>query len=214
MQAGYCDPLPAYATGKLQAFLMLFNSYIFVLGFLPLTLGIFALLAGRYAQASAWFLVLASLGFLCLVEPLVPRCPAACVDRLQLRRRPRPATQSLGWRTPRITGVRRHCRSRGPRLFQVCGLLYRPGRLPDADRHRPGRRRNPAAARHLVLHIHPDRVPRRRLCQQGAGIRLIELCAVRDLVSASHRRPDHASPRDDAAVRDGVSRQDRPAACR
>ena len=42
---------------------MLFNSYVFVLGFLPLTLGIFALLAGRYAHASAWFLVIASLAF-------------------------------------------------------------------------------------------------------------------------------------------------------
>ena len=48
---------------------MLFNSYIFVLGFLPLTLGIFALLTGRYAQANVWFLVLASLGFYAWSSP-------------------------------------------------------------------------------------------------------------------------------------------------
>ena len=48
---------------------MLFNSYAFVLGFLPLTLGAFALLAGRHARASAWFLVLASLGFYAWSSP-------------------------------------------------------------------------------------------------------------------------------------------------
>lgn len=48
---------------------MLFNSYIFVLVFLPLTLSIFAQLTGRYAHASAWFLVLASFAFYAWSSP-------------------------------------------------------------------------------------------------------------------------------------------------
>jgi hypothetical protein len=40
---------------------MLFNSYIFLLGFLPLVLLGFACLAGRYDRATVLFLVIASL---------------------------------------------------------------------------------------------------------------------------------------------------------
>jgi alginate O-acetyltransferase complex protein AlgI len=42
---------------------MLFNSYAFMLGFLPVTFCVFAILAGKYARTSAAFLVLASLTF-------------------------------------------------------------------------------------------------------------------------------------------------------
>jgi alginate O-acetyltransferase complex protein AlgI len=48
---------------------MLFNSYAFVLGFLPLTLGVFALLTRTHARDSAWFLVLASLAFYAWSSP-------------------------------------------------------------------------------------------------------------------------------------------------
>src|SRR5262249_42526757 len=48
---------------------MLFNSYIFLLAFLPLTLAAFALLSGRYAGATVALLVAASFVFYGWLSP-------------------------------------------------------------------------------------------------------------------------------------------------
>ena len=65
--------------------------------------------------------LVSSYSFACvlyLVESLVPRRPAASVNRLQLRRRPRPSTQSPEWRPPCIARVRCRCRSYGLGYFK------------------------------------------------------------------------------------------------
>ena len=90
-------------------------------------------------------------------------------------------------------------RSRRARLFQIRQFLHR-------DRQRRSRHdadatcRHPAA-RHFLLHLHPDRVPGRHGVCRGEGIQFHPLCAVRHLFPASDRRPDPASQGDDAAVR-------------
>ena len=61
--------------------------------------------------------------------------------------------------------------------------------------------RDPAAG-DLVLHLHPDRLPGRCLSRhRGSEPRFAHYAAVRHLLSASDRRADPASRRDDAAVR-------------
>ena len=173
---------------------MLFNSYAFVLGFLPLTLGVFALLTGTYARASAWFLVLASLAFYAWSSPwyhvglLLLSIAFNFGIGLGLQ------THDRGW-----ARAARCSRSASAVDLAVLGyfkysdfFLAQVGFLAQIGLTRFGRR-DPAAARHLVLYLHPDRLSGRCLCQQGAGIRGNELHTVRDLVPASHRRPDHAS---------------------
>src|ERR1043166_560831 len=56
-----------------------------------------------------------------------------------------------------------------------------------------GNRRQPPAARHFLLHLHADSIPRRRLPAADGGPRSCTVCVVRDLVSASDRRPDPSS---------------------
>ncbi len=100
--------------------------------------------------------------------------------------------------------------SRHARLLQVRHVHARE--LPRADGD--VRRRLPAAGvqhraagRHLVLYVrdavlHARRVPAPR----GAGAQLPRLRAVRDVLPASRRRPDHASDRARAAVRRAAPR--------
>ena len=124
----------------------------------------------------------------------------AGLDRVQLLRgrgdrAPRRQARRARVRPPVRRGRRQ---SRRARLLQVRGLPGRQRRRAPRRRHAHGGDR--AAARHLVLHVHADRVPGRRLPRSRA-LRRRSLRALRQLLSAPDRGTDPASPRDDAAVR-------------
>ena len=70
-----------------------------------------------------------------------------------------------------------------------------------ANRCRHPARRNHPAARHLVLHLHPDRLLGGREAGRGQDAGPAQLRPVRHLLPASDCRTDPAQPRDDAAIR-------------
>ncbi len=177
---------------------MLFNSYPFIFLFLPIALiGYFAL--GRLGNlAPVIWLALASLAFYS-VEQLAIRGSAAGVDRVQLRHRPAADRRRLApRRAVRGPHGRRRRRSSGARHLQICRL---PCRQPQCDLfHRPCGR-HPAAGRDFLLHLHPDRLPGRRLPGQGRALPAAALRAVRHLFPASDRGTDPAPQGHDPAVR-------------
>ena len=201
-----CKPRPVVAgdvvwlgfSRSLAKGLMLFNSYPFIFLFLPVALaGYFAF--GRLGNlAPVIWLALASLafysvsnwqfvalllgsiafnyaiGWLLIARPIAPR--------------PRFAVLTLG-----VAGD-----LAGARLFQICRLSRRQSQCAVFDRPRGQR---PAAGRHLLLHLHPDRVPGRRLQGQCRALCAAALCAVRHLLSASDRGTDPAPQGHDPAIR-------------
>ena len=56
------------------------------------------------------------------------------------------------------------------------------------------------SARHLLLHLHADRLPHRSPPGRGRAAKPALLPPLRQLLPASHRRPHHSSLGDDAAV--------------
>ncbi len=98
----------------------------------------------------------------------------------------------------------RVARFRGRRQSAAAGILqvrkFPSRHLGLSHRQRIGHRPDRPSARHIVLHLHPDRVPRRRLSRLREGIQPDPLRVVRHLFSSPHRRPDPAPQGDDAAV--------------
>lgn len=178
---------------------MLFNSYAFVFGFLPLVLLGFFVLARASAKLAAGWLAAASLFFYGWWNPayvalLAGSLLANYAFGLAIVRARRsdparaPPARALGRREPR-----------GARLLQVRRFFPREPRR--AHRVRALARRDRAAARHLVLHFHADRLSRGCLPRRGRGIQPRPLRALRHLFSPPRRGPDPPPPRDDAAVR-------------
>ena len=138
--------------------------------------------------------------FLRILEAGQPADPGG-VDHFQLRRRkrhcPRPCRSA---NRPRqiVPRCRSGWRLGAARLFQIY-------RLPDHDLQ-PGHGLEPraaahrSAARHIVLHLHPDRLPRGLSQGRGARIQPGALFAVRQLLPAPDRRAHPASQGDDSAV--------------
>ena len=97
-----------------------------------------------------------------------------------------------------VAHIRRHRESAPPRLFQIrqffrdqCERRLRHALEPRADH---------PAARHLVFHVHADRVSRGCAPRRGVRIRPRRLPALHHILPASHRGADHPPQRDDAAV--------------
>ena len=177
---------------------MLFNSYPFIFLFLPVVLaGYFAL--GRGGNLAPGDLAGAGLAGVLLRRQLAVRAAAAGLDRVQLRHR---LSADRAAAAPRgaIRGAdgRRRRRSAGARHLQICRLSRRQSQRAVFDRLcRP----HPAAGRHFLLHLHPDRVSGRCLPRQRRALRAAALRAVRHLFPASDRGADPAPPGHDPAVR-------------
>ena len=83
-------------------------------------------------------------------------------------------------------------------IFKYAGFLAANLNALFVDRLRG---QHPAAGRHLLLHLHPDRVPGRCLPGQCRALRAAALRAVRHLFPASDRGADPAPQGHDPAIR-------------
>ena len=177
---------------------MLFNSYPFIFLFLPIALiGYFVL--GRVGQPGAGDLAGAGVAGVLFRQQLAVCTAAAGVGRVQLfdrlaadRRAAAPHAAICG------PDDRRRRRSSGARHLQICRLPRRQSQRAVFDRVY---RQHPAAGRDFILHLHPDRVPGRRLPGQCRALRAAALRAVRHLFPASDRGADPASQGHDPAIR-------------
>ncbi len=178
---------------------MLFNSYLFIFGFLPVVLAGFYLLgAGRRNWALLW-LTAASLVFYAWWRPInvLLIAPSILINyglsrALQRTNEARPALANAIL----ITGIVFNIGFLGyfKYLNFIAGLAER--RL----RHRL--RPDPAhpAARHLLHNVPEDRLPGGRPGRPRDPVQHPRLRAVRAVLPAADRRPDRALPGDDAAV--------------
>jgi hypothetical protein len=116
---------------------------------------------GPVRQSGAGDLAGAGLAGVLFRQQLAVRGAAAGVDRVQLPHRIATDLRAAALHTA-ICGPdgRRGRRSRGARLLQICRLPRRQSKRDLFDRPHAQR---PAAGGHLILHLHPDCVPGRRL---------------------------------------------------
>ena len=169
--------------------------------FSPSTLG-GAFILARYRSELRGRVARARLALLLRMVELAPCSAAHRLDRVQLYcgRGDRPAWRQSGrQRLWPPVGARRGqpCR---PWLLQIRRLSG--GQRGGALRHRNAHGGDRPAARHLVFHVHADRVPGRHLPRSRALWRR-SLCALRQLLPTSDRGADPAPSRNDAAVRGG-----------
>src|SRR5262249_16307670 len=128
-----------------------------------------------------------------LRRPLSPPAADSLVDRLQFLHRSDAAEKPKSC----PLGNRRRRRSIAALLFQICRVF---GRDPQRrDRHRSAKSEYCSADRHLVFHVHANRLSGRRLPWRGARVRTISLHAFRLVFPSSHCRSDLSSQRNHAA---------------
>ena len=172
---------------------MLFNSYDYLLWFLPATLLVFFALGARprLAQAS---LTVASLVFYGWWDlRYLPLILGSVVVNFAIAR----ALQRRPSRPLLAAGIALNLGLLG--VFKYADFfLANVARLTGGRAAAPPSR---ASARHQLLHVHADRVSGRCPSAPGAGARIRELRALRHVLSSSARRADPAPQRDDAAVR-------------
>ena len=179
--------------------LMLFNSYPFIFLFLPVVLlGYFAL--GRFGHlAPVIWLALASLVFYSVSNWQFVLLLLASVAFNYLI--------GLVLISRRLRAGAAICRADGrasPAIFWCSAFSNMPAFSPPISMRcfRPdSRRQHPAAGRDFLLHLHPDRLPGRRLPGQGRALCAAALRAVRHLFPASDRGADPASQGHDPAIR-------------
>ena len=175
---------------------MLFNSYDYLLYFLPLALALYFALGRSSATWAVAWLVAASLFFYAWWDPrYLPLILASIgVNFLfgrALHRQSRHAKALLA------CGVGANLLLLG--CVQVRGL--RAVECRRAAGHAAPAAASRAAAGHQLLHLHADRLSGGRRKAQGARVQSRQLCALRDLLPAPARGPDPPSQGDDAAVR-------------
>ncbi len=172
---------------------MLFNSQVFICGFLPVVLGLYYALAGRRI-ARQLLIVAASLVFygwwdvrfvpllvsLTLANWLIARWYG--VSRAAVH----PAA-GRGDQSRRAGAVQ-------IRRFPARHVLRRAGRELDTLAPDP-------AARHQLLRVPEDLLPDRPAARRPAHLRAAGFLHVRDVLSATHCRTDRAAQRDHPAIR-------------
>ena len=181
---------------------MLFNSYTFLFLFLPAVLaGTFALARYRASYAVAW-LVFASLFFYGWWSPrhvllLVASIAFNYAAGEAIAKRGGKGSDDafvIMWGAIAVNlAVLGYFKYAGFLVANVDALFGASMRMEAIV----------LPARHLVLHFHADRLSGRRLPRIPCDYGVVHVRAVRQLLSAPHRRPHSASPRDDAAVRGG-----------
>ena len=144
--------------------LMLFNSWLFIVLFLPVVLiGYFC--AWPPQQSGAGGVAGAGVIGLLFLQQLAVRAAAAGLDRVQLRHRLSPDRAEVA---PALCAL--PClRPASPAICWCSASSNMPASLPPISMRCPGdplRRQHRAAGRHLLLHFHADRVPGR--CLSGA----------------------------------------------
>ena len=179
---------------------MIFNSYTFLLAFLPIALAVFALIRRFAPRAAFGWLVLASLAFYGVwnphpAEPWTPKYVllilGSCAANYFIGRYLSGHKATRHGKTALVAGIAANLALLG--YFKYAGFLagiataaHRLARRDSADR---------PAARHLVLHLPADRLPGRRLARRDRGIQLHRLRALRHFLPPPDRRPDGAPPR-------------------
>ncbi len=189
---------------------MVFASPIFLFLFLPLTLAAYFAVprGGRNGV-----LLVASLVFYAWGEaPYLALVIGSVLFNYRDRRRDRP--RGGAGVAQALAGRRRGRQPDRARDLQVRELRRRERERAGARArdHAARGRRDPAAARHLVLHVPRDLVRRRRVQAQRAGrAQPAALRALHPAVPAAHRRPDHplarhrvAAPRPRAPTHGGL----------
>jgi hypothetical protein len=136
-----------------------------------------------------------------LVEPELPRPPLG-FDGLQLCIGLCDWPRGARSKTRQRTLAADICVDREPissRLFQICRFLRRNGKCVVWISDRVWS--DHSAARNFLLHVYADRIPGRRVSREDERAEFRPLASVRDLFSASHRRPHHPSRPRHAAIR-------------
>ena len=172
---------------------MTFNNPLFYLIFLPLCIAGFAIF-GRFGRRSAiGFLAFMSIVFYAAWSlPYVILLSASILWNFFISHR---IFDSKGRRTQTdALAGHRYCRQPGrARLLQIFVPVFGPGRFahPRAMAFQLG---HPSVG-HLVLHLHPDRLPRRPQAGRRQTRKLHHLHLLRHLLPTPRRGPHPASQR-------------------
>ena len=180
---------------------MLFNSYEYILVFLPVTVLVFLALGRNSRPLALGWLILASVVFYAWWRPvnLAIIAPSIALNYVLGRALLGMAGDPARARRRTALLVARHRLQRLlPRLLQVREL--RGHGLRRHDRRRLRLEERHPAARHLVHHLPEDRLPDRRRRRADQGLQPARLPALRDVLPAAHRRADRPLHRDHAAV--------------
>ena len=178
---------------------MLFNSYVFLFALLPVALcGFFVLGQIGRSYAASW-LVLVSLVFYAYWSPIFLVILLVSVlfnygmSELIAARAQQPVWQSwlLGLVVAGNLSALAYCQY----LFVL--FAFPAHEWAGRCAFRSGR----AAARHLLLHLHPNRVSHRYEARRDEESWLSQLPFVCDLLPASDRRTNSPQPGNDAAIR-------------
>ena len=180
---------------------MLFNSYEYILVFLPVTVIVFLALGRSSRPLALGWLILASVCFYAWWRPLnlAIIAPSIAINyalgRVLLGLAGDPAPRPPPH--PPL-GARHRLQRLLPRLLQVRELRRLGGGRPE----RAGLRLQAGdpAARHLLHHLPEDRLPDRRRRRPHQVLHPARLSPLRDVLPAADRRADHPLRRDHPAV--------------